>query len=96
MSKIDTLLYIYIWYTSIANTAMVNLVFNSMMIKIEKNRCGVCGKMVNMLDYGAEFSLPLGQLVVSLSKMLYLHRIFSVGIKNINQWLGLDIYCRLV
>ena len=47
--------------TSLANTAMVNLVFNSMMIKIKKNRCGVCGKMVNMLDYGAEFSLPLGK-----------------------------------
>ena len=54
-------IHIYIWYTSIANTAMVNLVFNSMMIKIEKNRCGICGKMVNMLDYGAEFSLPSGQ-----------------------------------
>ena len=48
-------------YTCLANTAMANLVLNSMMITIEKNRCGICGKMVNMLDYGAEFSLPLGQ-----------------------------------
>ena len=35
---------------SLANTAMVNLVFNSMLIKIEKNRCGICGKMVMMLS----------------------------------------------
>ena len=46
--------------TSLANAAMVNLVLKSMMIKISKNRFGVCGKMVNMFDYGAEFSLPSG------------------------------------